>query len=89
MIAAAKRYVKDCADKRYLEALCKLGRRRLKTLLLCILLTGTLPVVWLYHRKVLKTRKTLFYIFDRNISRVCQSGRLINKKENGGVRSSF
>ncbi|WP_223152200.1 hypothetical protein [Bacillus sp. 1021] len=40
MIAAAKRYVKACADTSYLEGLCKLGRRRLKTLLLCILLTG-------------------------------------------------
>ncbi|AME05050.1 hypothetical protein AUL54_01285 [Bacillus sp. SDLI1] len=65
MIAAAKRYFKDCADKSYLEALCKLGRRRLKspTHLLCILLTGTLAVVWLYHRKVLKAGGNTFLFF--------------------------
>ncbi|QHQ59042.1 hypothetical protein [Bacillus velezensis] len=51
------------------EALHKFGRRRLKITNTCavfsrfILLTGTLPVVWLYHRKVLKAGGKHFFVY--------------------------
>ncbi|OCB99074.1 hypothetical protein SRCM101294_00163 [Bacillus amyloliquefaciens] len=78
------------------EALRKLGRRRLKitnmfaVLSRFILLTCTLPVVWLYHRKVLKAGGKHFFIFlKETYQEYVRAERLINKKENGRVRSSF
>ncbi|MEC3841760.1 hypothetical protein [Bacillus amyloliquefaciens] len=78
------------------EALRKLGRRRLKitnmfaVLSRFILLTCTLPVVWLYHRKVLKAGGKHFFIYlKETYQEYVRAERLINKKENGRLRSSF